>query len=73
MPPCPRDLLASTRGGRRRTAHRRTAHTHRPTTPPTEQVTAAGAEVRTRAEIVERPVGQEVRIDVAAPVPEPVG
>ncbi|WP_285738919.1 LuxR family transcriptional regulator [Kitasatospora phosalacinea] len=49
-----RDLLALARGVRQRTIYQHTVHTHRPTMSYIEQVTAAGAEVRTQAEIVER-------------------
>lgn len=49
-----RDLRALRRGVRQRTLYQHTVHTHRPTMAYIERVTAAGAEVRTLAEVVER-------------------
>ncbi|WP_369230339.1 LuxR C-terminal-related transcriptional regulator [Streptomyces sp. R21] len=49
-----RDLRALGRGVRQRTIYQHTVYTHRPTMAYIEQVTAAGAEVRTLAEILER-------------------
>lgn len=49
-----RDLRALGRGVRQRTIYQHTVYTHRPTMSYIEQVTAAGAEVRTLAEILER-------------------
>lgn len=49
-----RDLRALGRGVRQRTVYQHTVQTHRPTMAYIEQVTAAGARVRTLAEVVER-------------------
>lgn len=49
-----RDLRALDRGVRQRTVYQHAVQTHRPTMSYIEQVTAAGAEVRTLAEVVER-------------------
>ncbi|MFD4522932.1 LuxR C-terminal-related transcriptional regulator [Streptomyces sp. NPDC058470] len=49
-----RDLRALGRGVRQRTVYQHTVQTHRPTMSYIEQVTAAGAKVRTLAEVVER-------------------
>ncbi|MFJ2830011.1 LuxR C-terminal-related transcriptional regulator [Streptomyces sp. NPDC087263] len=49
-----RDLRALGRGVRQRTVYQHTVQTHRPTMSYIEQVTAAGARVRTLAEVVER-------------------
>ncbi|MER5773366.1 LuxR family transcriptional regulator [Streptomyces sp. NPDC002039] len=49
-----RDLRALERGVRQRTLYQHTVQTHRPTMWYIEQVTAAGAEVRSQAEIIER-------------------
>lgn len=49
-----RDLRALRRGVRQRTVYQHTVHTHRPTMWYVEQVTAAGGEVRSQAEVLER-------------------
>nr|WSX51402.1 LuxR family transcriptional regulator [Streptomyces sp. NBC_00974] len=49
-----RDLRALGRGVRQRTVYQHTVHTHRPTMGYIEQVAAAGGEVRSQAEVLER-------------------
>ncbi|MEV7233930.1 LuxR C-terminal-related transcriptional regulator [Streptomyces sp. NPDC051020] len=50
----PRDLAMLRRGVRQRTIYQHTVRTHRATLSYIEQVTSAGAEVRTLAEVVDR-------------------
>ncbi|WP_449482557.1 LuxR C-terminal-related transcriptional regulator [Streptomyces avidinii] len=49
-----RDLRALGRGVRQRTVYQHTVHTHGPTMGYVERVTAAGGEVRSQAEVLER-------------------
>ncbi|MGW6685504.1 LuxR C-terminal-related transcriptional regulator [Streptomyces sp. NPDC054961] len=49
-----RDLRALGRGVRQRTVYQHTVHTHRPTMGYIERIAAAGGEVRSQAEVLER-------------------